>query len=86
MPSARSKTAPFFLGRIDDPIEDFLQEYEELADSYRLTSRQKVETVIRYVAQSQRDIWKSLEGFITRNWNDLCRDLHVEYVDPTPQG
>jgi hypothetical protein len=74
------------LGRIDNPIKDFLQEYKELADSYRLTSRQKVETVIRYVAQSQRDIWKSLEGFINRDWDDLCRDLRDEYVDPTPQG
>jgi len=86
MPSARSKTTPFFSGNIDNPIEDFLQEYEELANSYRLNSRQKVETVIRYVAQSQRDIWKSLEGYINRDWVDLCHDLRDEYVDPTPQG
>src|SRR6266850_2016685 len=86
MPSARSKTAPFFSGNIDNPIEDFLQEYEELADSYRLNSRQKVETVIQYVAQSQRDIWKSLEGYINHDWVDLCCDLRDEYVDPTPQG
>src|SRR6266850_6962092 len=86
MPSARSKTAPFFSGNIDNPIEDFLQEYEELADSYRLNSRQKVETVIQYVAQSQRDIWKSLEGYINHDWVDLCCDLCDEYIDPTLQG
>jgi hypothetical protein len=56
MPSARSKLAPYFSGEVHDPIEEFLQEYEELADSNGLTRRQKVETIIRYVNPSQRDI------------------------------
>jgi len=77
---------PFFSGNINDLIEDFLQEYNELADSYRLSSRQKVETVIWYIAQSQRDIWKSLEGYVNCDWSDLCRNLRDEYVNPTPQG
>jgi hypothetical protein len=86
MPSARSKHAPSFSGDIDETIEDFLQEYEELADSCNLTNRQKVETIIRYVDPSQRDLWKSLQGFIDHDWDDLCRDLCHEYVNPTPQG
>lgn len=86
MPSTRSKLAPLFTGDIEDPIEEFLQEYEELADNYRLTHRQKVETVVRYIDPSQRDLWKSLDGFINRDWHDLCRDLREEYIDPTPQG
>jgi len=86
MPSAHSKLAPFFSGNIEDPIEEFLQEYEELADNHGLNNRQKVETVIQYVDPSQRDLWKSLEGFSNRHWNDLCCDLHDEYIDPTLQG
>jgi len=64
MPSACSKHVPSFMGDINKPIEDFLQEYKELADSCRLTDHQKVETIIRYVDISQCNLWKSLEGFI----------------------
>ena len=86
MPSARSQLAPFFSGDIEDPIEEFLQEYDELADSHELNSRQKVETIIWYINPSQHDIWRSLKGFINRDWHDLCHDLRDEYVNPTPQG
>jgi len=86
MPSARSKHAPSFTGDINEPIEDFLQEYEELADSCGLTDRQKVETIIRYIDPSQRDLWKSLEGYGLCDWHELGHDLHQEYIDPTPQG
>jgi len=55
---------PSFTGNISEPIEDFLQEYEELADSCGLRDMQKVETVIRYVDPSQHDLWRSLDGFI----------------------
>ena len=86
MPSTRSTDAPFFLGKIEDPIEDFLQESDELAESYNLTNRQKVETVIWYVHLNQHDIWKTLEGYINCNWNDLCCELHTKYVSPTKEG
>ena len=82
MSSARSKLASFFSGDIEDPLDEFL--HEELTDNKKIY--QKVETVIRYVDPSQRDLRKSLEGFINRDWDDLCRDLRDEYVDPTPQG
>ena len=86
MPSPRSKTALCFSGEIHVPIEDFLKEYEELADGCRLTQWQKVETVIRYVSTSQHHIWTSLAGFAARDWNDLCRDLRKEYISPSTQG
>jgi hypothetical protein len=43
---------PHFLGNIKQPIEDFLEEYERLADRYGLTSPQKVEAVIWYINHS----------------------------------
>jgi len=46
MPSTCSKLAPIFSRGIKDPIEEFLQEYEELADNHWLTHCQKVEMVI----------------------------------------
>jgi len=86
MPSVRSKLAPHFSGEIQHPVEDFLEEYEELADKYGLTEQEKVETVIRYVHRSQRHVWKSLPGFLDRDWNDLCDDLCEEYVSPSTEG
>ena len=52
MPLVWSKLAPYFSGKVHDPIKEFLQEYEELADSNGLTRQQKVETIIRYVNPS----------------------------------
>ena len=69
MPSIRSKLAPYFSGKISQPIEEFLEEYDELADKHGLTNRQKVDTVIRYVNEQQRHIWRSLDGFLNRDWN-----------------
>jgi len=42
----RSKLVPHFTGEVEFPIQDFLEEYEELADKCGLTNFQKVETVI----------------------------------------
>ena len=86
MPSAHSKHVPSFTGDINEPIKDFLQEYEELADSCRLTNRQKVEAIIWYIDPSQHDLWKSLEGYTLCNWDELGHDLRQEYINPMPQG
>jgi len=86
MPSVRSKLAPHFSGEIDQPVEDFLEEYEELADKFGLTEQEKVETVIRYVDRTQRHVWKSLPGYLDGDWNDLRDDLCEEYVSPSPEG
>ena len=67
-------------------MEDFLEEYEELADKYRLTEQEKVETVIRYVHHSQCHVWKCLPGFLDCDWNDLHNDLCEEYVSPSTKG
>ena len=75
MPTFRSNRAPYFSGRVGDPIEDFLSEYEELANSCGLTDQQKVEAVIRYIPFALRDLWKSLDGYQAQDWTDLKADL-----------
>ena len=52
MPSVHSKVAPHFSGDIKHPIKDFLDKYEGLANKYRLSGREKVETVTRYIDRS----------------------------------
>ena len=86
MPSIRSKLAPCFMGDIEHLIEDFLEEYNRLADRYSLTRQQKVETVIWYVNRSQHHIWQHLPGFLNHDWDAFCNELRNEYVTPTPKG
>jgi hypothetical protein len=81
MPSPCSHHAPYFSGRVSDPIEDFLSEYEELAHSCGLTVRQKVETVTRYTTLDLRDFWKSLDGYLALDWRDLKGELLRLYDD-----
>ena len=69
MPAALSTTCPTS------------QKKEELADGHGLTERQKVDWVIRYVARSQQDLWKSMEGFVISDWNDLCNELRGTYLE-----
>jgi len=86
MPSVRSKLTPHFSGEIEHPIEDFLEEYEELADNCGLSNLQKVETVIRYVDHSQCHIWQSFPGYINHNWDDFRDDLCEEYISPSTEN
>ena len=86
MPSKRSKLAPHFTGEVEHLIEDFLDEYKELADKCGLTGPQKVETVIWYVDRSERHVWQALPGYINHDWDELCDKLHEEYVNPTTEG
>jgi hypothetical protein len=43
MLAARSHHMPYFLGEGGESLNDFLQEYKELADSYGLIKQQKVD-------------------------------------------
>jgi len=86
MPSVRSKLAPRFSGDIELPIKEFLDEYEEWADKCGLSSRQKVEMVIRYVDRSQHHVWQNLPGYFNRDWDTFHNELCAEYVSPTPEG
>jgi len=81
MPSARSNRAPRFSGQVDDLIEDFLNEYEELADSCGLSAKQKVETIVRYIPVHLRDLWRSLNGYLMHSWVDLRLALKEIYDD-----
>ena len=81
MPTARSHRAPYFSGRVGDSIEEFLDEYEELASSCGLSERQKVETVVRYIPKVLKDFWRSQDGYLARDWTDLRLTLEGIYDD-----
>ncbi|KAI0280448.1 hypothetical protein BC826DRAFT_884641, partial [Russula brevipes] len=83
MPAPDSSLAPYFSGRVDAPIQEFLRDFEELADNCRLTERQKVEKLIRYVHRSQHNHIRTLDGFETRDWDEFKNSLEESY-DPIP--
>ena len=63
MPCPHSNAAPFFSGTLDNPIDDFLAEYSELADGHRLSKWQKCELVVQYIDPKLRNHWKSMAGY-----------------------
>ena len=59
---------------------------EELANSNSLSSQQKVETIIQYVAVPHCDFWMAAEGYATHDWDDFCRVLRKTYMDVSTRG
>ena len=81
MPSVHSSRAPRFSADEDELIADFLQEYEDLADSLRLTEPQMVETVVRYVPRVLQALWKTLPQYHAKDWDLLKAHLLELYPD-----
>ncbi|KAH9010537.1 hypothetical protein EDB84DRAFT_1570395 [Lactarius hengduanensis] len=84
MPSPRSRLAPYFSGCADS-LEDFLEEYEGLAYDRALTDPQRVDVIIRYVAPSLRDFWRSLNGYRSHDWPLFRHSLIDIFGNPTPR-
>ncbi|KAH9012531.1 hypothetical protein EDB85DRAFT_2296656 [Lactarius pseudohatsudake] len=84
MPSPRSKFAPYYSG-CTDSFEDFLEEYEGLAHDCALTDPQRVDVLIRYVAPSLRDFWRSLNGYRSHDWPLFRQSLIDVFGNPTPR-
>ncbi|KAH9036804.1 hypothetical protein EDB85DRAFT_2203617 [Lactarius pseudohatsudake] len=84
MPSPRSKYAPYYLG-CTDSFEDFLEQYEGLVYDCALTDPQRVDVLIRYVAPSLRDFWRSLNRYRSHNWPLFRQSLIDVFSNPTPR-
>jgi hypothetical protein len=68
MPLFHLQTALYFSRHVDNSLDDFLDEYEELVNACQLSKLEKCETVIHYVTQSHCDLWKSLNKFKLFDW------------------
>ena len=79
IPPPRSREAPYFSGQ-DNYLEDFLQEYELITDSCGLTDEQKVKKIVLYINRSERDLWRTLEGYESRNWAEFRRSVEDMYL------
>jgi predicted Fe-S protein YdhL (DUF1289 family) len=71
---------------MEQKLDDFLKEYKELADSNGLSSQQKVETIIWYVAVPHCNFWMAAEGYATHDWDDFCQALRKTYMDISTWG
>ena len=81
MPTPPSAEAPYFDDQSNAPVTFFLREYDTIANSRGLSDRQKVETIVHYIARPMRDLWKTLEGYSTGDWETFKLALASRYPD-----
>jgi hypothetical protein len=86
MPSACDNKALYFSAHVGDPLDNFLQEYEDLATSCALTPQQKVETILWYIPTNLRDLWKILDGYAGHDWNIFRVSLEQLYKSTLTQS
>ncbi|KAF8805970.1 hypothetical protein BYT27DRAFT_7257754 [Phlegmacium glaucopus] len=63
MPDPGSRRAPDYDLDYPDELEEFLEDFEELAWKYELTSREMSKIVVKYVDRKTKTAWKRLEGY-----------------------
>jgi len=63
MPAPGSRCAPELDSRNPEELKEFLEEFEELAERYGLTTKEKAKMVVKYVDKEMKKFWKGLEGF-----------------------
>jgi hypothetical protein len=81
MPGPRSNKAPYFSGKHDDPLANFLLEYKALAANNGLSSTEKVETITQYVPFNMHEFWRTLDSHGARNWAMFKANLESLYPD-----
>jgi hypothetical protein len=79
MPDPCSASAPYFSGQPSEPLAAFLQEFDALATSHKLTDGQKVRTILEYIPPTVRDFWKTLDGFGTGDWQTFRTSIESLY-------
>ena len=63
MSAPGSRQAPDFDSRNPEELQEFLEEFEELAKRCRLIMREKAKIVVKYVDRETRRFWTRLEGY-----------------------
>lgn len=81
MPTPPSAEAPYFDDQSNAPATFFLREYDTIATSHGLSGKQKLETIVHYIARPMRDHWKTLEGYSTGDWETFKLALESRYPD-----
>lgn len=83
MPAPRHRDAPYFDGQ-SRHLMDFLDEFELLANQAQLDGATKCREVVRYAKSRDRNLWKTLAGYITPNWANLRAQIIALY--PNAEG
>ncbi|KAH9047179.1 hypothetical protein EDB84DRAFT_1575483 [Lactarius hengduanensis] len=84
MPSPRSRFAPYYSGYANT-FEDFLEDFEGRAYDCALTDPQRVDTLVRYVDPTLRELCRTFDGFRSRNWSLFRQSLVNVFGNPTPR-
>jgi len=63
MPAPGSRCAPEFDSWNPEKLKEFLEEFEELAERYGLTTKEKTKMVVKYVDKEMKKFWKRLKEY-----------------------
>jgi hypothetical protein len=68
MPAAGTSRAPKTFEGSEEHIEEFLEQFENCAEDPQLPDRDKVTYIFRYLGRSQKDIFRTLDGYEEHDW------------------
>jgi len=78
IPAPGSRRTPDFDLKNPEELKEFLEEFEELAEKSRLTTREKAKIVVKYTDKETKQFWKRLEGY-RNNYATLKRKIMRAY-------
>ena len=82
MPGHNHHSTPKFNGK-PESLSPFLDEIEQLAETCGLTSKQKIEWVIRYTPSDERELWQMQGSVGTDDWEKFKKELFELYLGST---
>ncbi|KIJ45391.1 hypothetical protein M422DRAFT_251166 [Sphaerobolus stellatus SS14] len=68
MPAPGSSRAPKTFDGSEDNIAEFLEIFENCADDAQLPDAEKVSFIFRYLSRSQKDVFKTFDGYDDLDW------------------
>ena len=78
MPAASASQVPLFSGKMKD-IWDFLDDFEQQAESCGLTDVENCSMVIRYLDKKTQTLWKNAEGWKNGKWEEFKKSVLKDY-------
>lgn len=69
MPMPGAASAPKTFEGKEADIEDFLEDFVHCADLAHLSSEDRVSYFFRYLGRRQKDFFRGLDGYSTKDWD-----------------
>ncbi|KAJ3816998.1 hypothetical protein F5880DRAFT_1493584, partial [Lentinula raphanica] len=81
MPAPGSTRAPEKFRGDASMLKEFLEDFEADAAAQELTDEEKVRMVLKYVDSETKGFWKTMEGYESKDWEKLKKELMHAYPE-----